>query len=318
MTAVRTKTTPGWIRLLELTFLGVILALVGRYLWIHFQALDAGALHARPGRIALSVLVGSLAGLLSAPVTAGYFRILGHHVPARSALALATIPRLARYVPGKVHSLLGLAWLAHRLEGIPVRTSISVVILMSVQTVVVSVQCGALIAPWTGLAWPWLLALAAGFAAGFVLLVPSLCVLPINWLLEHLGRNIIEYRPAYHRVLVLSLIAGVQRCIVAVMFALLASSLIDLPTGLIGYLALAYILSTLSGFLALFAPAGIGVQEGALLLLLTPVLPGEQAAVLTVAARIWQTTMLLIDAGVGGLALWLIRPAGRDELESRR
>ncbi len=316
MSAGRTKTTPDWIRLLELVSLGAILALVGRSLWIQFQAINADTLQMKPGWITLSVLVGSLAGLLSAPVIAGYFRILGYPVPARSALALATIPRLARYIPGKIHSLLGLAWLAHRLEDIPARISISVAILMSVQTVVVSVQCGALVAPWTGLAWPWMLALAAGFAAGFFLLFPSFCVLPINWLLGRLGQNTIEYRPAYRRVLLLSLVAGVQRCIVAVMFALLASGLLNLPAGLTGYLALAYIVSTLSGFLAIFAPAGIGVQEGALLLLLAGVLPGEQAAVLTVAARIWQTAMLLIDAGLGGLALWPIRPPGRDELET--
>ncbi len=47
----------------------------------------------------------------------------------------------------------------------------------------------------------------------------------------------------------------------------------------------------------------LGIQEGAFLILLAPVLPADQAAVLTVAARIWQTLVMLLDAGIGGLVL---------------
>jgi uncharacterized membrane protein YbhN (UPF0104 family) len=48
----------------------------------------------------------------------------------------------------------------------------------------------------------------------------------------------------------------------------------------------------------LFAPAGVGVREGALIALLTPYMGAAAAGVLAVVARIWTTAVELVPAGV--------------------
>ena len=67
--------------------------------------------------------------------------------------------------------------------------------------------------------------------------------------------------------------------------------------------AAAYVL----GYLALFAPAGAGIREGFLVVLLQPVMVQEVGVVFAVIARLWTTTFELIPALI--LTVWR-RPVG--------
>jgi uncharacterized membrane protein YbhN (UPF0104 family) len=51
----------------------------------------------------------------------------------------------------------------------------------------------------------------------------------------------------------------------------------------------------LIGFLALFAPGGLGVREGIITLLLASYLPGGLPAAVAVAARLWTTAIELVS-----------------------
>jgi uncharacterized membrane protein YbhN (UPF0104 family) len=62
----------------------------------------------------------------------------------------------------------------------------------------------------------------------------------------------------------------------------------------IGGFAAAYFL----GYAAIFAPAGVGVREGALAVILAPWIGAAEAAVLAVIARIWMTAAELIPIAV--------------------
>jgi hypothetical protein len=62
--------------------------------------------------------------------------------------------------------------------------------------------------------------------------------------------------------------------------------------------AAAYVL----GYAAIFAPAGIGVREVALVLLLSPAMGAAPAAAVSVLARVWTTVVEVIPAG----ALWVL------------
>jgi hypothetical protein len=55
------------------------------------------------------------------------------------------------------------------------------------------------------------------------------------------------------------------------------------------------------GFLAFLTPSGLGVREGALAVLLTPLLPAPLPAVVALASRIWWTLGDLVSVGVAGL-----------------
>ena len=79
----------------------------------------------------------------------------------------------------------------------------------------------------------------------------------------------------------------------------------------VGSLAGAYFL----GYAAIFAPAGVGVREGALALLLAPWMGAPAAAVLAVIARLWMTLAELLPVlGLGVEAIWrrIIKSSGRE------
>ena len=297
------KQQPVWIRLIELLVTLAVLAFVVRYLWIQMVQLDRSQITFKLGRFALSLGLLSAASVLMGLVMSGYYRALGHATGWRKGYALATVPRLARYIPGKVATALGQAWLGHRLLHIPARVSVSVVVLMSVQGIPVSLVTVALLAPFSGLELVWVIGLAGLGLISVAGLHPSLCLRPIAWLLARLKRSPLQGRVSYGAVLRLSLIALFQRLISAGTFVLLVSALFPVPPGSEAYLGLAFVGATLLGFLAFFTPGGIGVQEGALALSLTVVLPAEQAALLAVAVRIWMTMAMLIAAALGGLLL---------------
>ena len=56
----------------------------------------------------------------------------------------------------------------------------------------------------------------------------------------------------------------------------------------------AFAVSYVAGYLAIFAPAGAGIREGFLMVLLQPVMATEAALVFAVITRLWTTTLELI------------------------
>jgi hypothetical protein len=52
------------------------------------------------------------------------------------------------------------------------------------------------------------------------------------------------------------------------------------------------------GYIAIFAPAGAGIREGVLVVLLQPIMAREAAVVLAVIARLWTTLLELIPAAL--------------------
>jgi uncharacterized membrane protein YbhN (UPF0104 family) len=75
-----------------------------------------------------------------------------------------------------------------------------------------------------------------------------------------------------------------------------------IPAGLPSLIAI-FNAAQIIGFLALFAPAGIGVREGVLSVGLQPLVGPGPAIVITGVCRLWQTAIELLLAGVGWWAL---------------
>ena len=73
-----------------------------------------------------------------------------------------------------------------------------------------------------------------------------------------------------------------------------------------------FLFAQVAGFLALFAPGGIGVRDGIIMLGLQPIVGPGPAIVVTGIARLWQTVLELITAAMGWQG---IRPGkSNDEL----
>ena len=271
----------------------------------------------RLGRIVASFAVLLAAFAYSVALWARLVRTFGGpRLGLLRAVAVFFIANLGRYIPGKLWQILSLAYLSGR-EGVSPTVASSAAVLGQL----FSLGAAALLA---GLAMAYgavvglpvdLLPWAAGLAilVGLVTTVPPL-LRRILGLAFRLGRH---STPAPEldrwfgvRWTALYLPSWIGQ---GVAFGLLWSSFPGLaavawPVA-VGVFAGAYFV----GYAALFAPAGIGVREGALAIMLAPWLGGTQAALLAVFSRIWMTLGELIPVlGVLGGALyrWLNKTFG--------
>ena len=112
--------------------------------------------------------------------------------------------------------------------------------------------------------------------------------------------------------LLLAAATGLAWLLYGFAFALLAKSLfpeVELTAGAVSGFIAAFTGSYLAGYLALFAPGGVGVRESTLLIALMAAgaLSAPQAAVLAVASRLWLTVLEIVP----GLAFIAVHRFGR-------
>lgn len=128
-------------------------------------------------------------------------------------------------------------------------------------------------------------------------------------LVHKLGRadpKPVEFRLALGPYALILATYGALWILSGVIFAVLSMMFIetDIDSELVFALILSNIAGIVVGFLALFAPGGIGVREGVTLSLLLPYMPIGQAMFLTLFARLWQ---IATDVIGGLLGLWFMR-----------
>ena len=94
--------------------------------------------------------------------------------------------------------------------------------------------------------------------------------------------------------------------IVGTGFYLLVSSIYPLAFNQLLYVGGVYGLSAIIGIISIFAPSGIGVREGVMILGLGLIMPNEYAVIIGVVSRLWATVAELILV-LGGFSAEKIR-----------
>ncbi len=221
---------------------------------------------------------------------------------------------LARYIPGKLWQIAGLAVLSRR-AGIPATLGAGAGILTQIFHLAGAAAVGVLIfgprgtgpAP-GGEGW---------IALGVLLLIVTAASTPplLRWgfrlTFRLTGVDAVEvprvgvfFGPKWVGLHTLSWV------VYGVAFAALVRGLgVEAPAqlGMVAAFSAAYLV----GYIALFAPAGIGVREGVLIALLQPS-AGVAAVGIAVVARVWMTVVELVPAAA--MALWeIFRRRGHPE-----
>jgi uncharacterized membrane protein YbhN (UPF0104 family) len=211
------------------------------------------------------------------------------------------ISNLGKYVPGKVWQIGAMGALAQEagVSGVAAVGSSLVVNLVNLLAACLVVM----LAGSRQLAGP-------GFTIGIVMFFIAVAAAP--WLLPSLariaqrltGRDIPEPRIP-PRAIILA-IAGCSLAwnLYGIAFRELAVALFGVPAGLTSEYTAVFTLSYLMGYLAIFAPGGIGVRESVLttLLVSTGLASGAGAVTLVVVSRLWLT---LLEASPGLILLAL-------------
>jgi len=213
------------------------------------------------------------------------------------AARIWTVSNLGRYVPGKVWQIGAMGVMAERANVSPIAATGSAIL-----NVVVNLVAGFLVAAAFG--WPLLnlpqIAGGRGPAIVFVLgTVAILAALPralpplVRRLSRITGRDFGEARfPA--AAIVISVIGNLVAWVLyGTAFATFSRGILGAVHGPITAFIAVYALSYLVGYLVLFAPAGVGFREAAMIALLPAanLASPAQAAVLAVTSRLWLTVL---------------------------
>lgn len=259
-----------------------------------------------------SVLVLGVGYGVSASLWGRMVRELGGpRLPPRTSVPLFLVANLGRYVPGKVLQIAGLTLLARRV-GVsgPVAAGAAVLGQGVALLGATLVGLAAFFSPALDRdlrVWGWLgLAAVAVFLAGSGVPGVSRRIRSLWFRLAGAEPPV----PASEGIDGLGF--GLRWTVLYTLnWALYAVAFWLLFLGVVGwqpflYVGPAFAAAYVGGYLALFAPAGVGVREGLLAAFLAPVLEPEGALALALVARLWTTAVEVVPAGV--FARSVLRP----------
>jgi uncharacterized membrane protein YbhN (UPF0104 family) len=235
---------------------------------------------------------------------------VGLRAPLREASGVFLVSQAGKYVPGAVWPVVAQAEFAREQGVTRARATVGSLVAMAVGVVmaaVVGAVALAVFSPGSVLRYWWVLLIAAALAAT---LVPAVLTRLLALALRVLRR---EGEPPRISGKALAASAGWSglnwAALGAQAWVLLAAlggsdATYGLATG-------AFALAWLVGFLAVFAPAGAVVREGALIVLLGAVVTRPEAIAFALLSRFAMTLADAIGLGLGALAR-RSRPAARD------
>lgn len=320
MAANRLPALPGGRRrrAAEALALLAVLGFLGAYLARH-----AGAVRTHPWNLAAGPLLGATALSTLSLIAFGWLwfhlvRALGGSAGLRRGLAVWFVANLARYVPGKVWQVAGLAYLARR-RGLDAIHAVGASLLLQLIVLAVGVLIVLLTLPVE------LAALGGRGGAAALGVGAALCIifylspgfdLTYARMVALLGHQ----RPSPIGIgtkLLLGIGTAGAWLLQGTGFWLFltatAGSSPSLPAA-IGICAIGY----LAGYLAFFTPGGLGVREGVYALLLGSYLSAPVALAVAFLVRLWLTLIELILAGVTTVVARAERPGAPVGLASTR
>ena len=210
--------------------------------------------------------------------------------------------QLGKYLPGKIWLFLS-RFHFYESKG-QSKKVISVAIYLEVITMIVAaglIFLAALIlfkeiqSLYSGKTFGWML---LAFLLAFVCLHPRILERIINWTLVQFKRDPISLSISYHDVLFILFVCVISWVTGGIGFYLFVESVYPVAPPYILFLTGALAISSTLGLIAIFSPSGLGVREGVLVYLLSYMMPGGVAVIISILTRIWMT---LIEIGLIGM-----------------
>jgi uncharacterized membrane protein YbhN (UPF0104 family) len=229
----------------------------------------------------------------------------------RDAATLSWLPALGKYVPGKVVGISSTVYLLRRFR-IPAAIALSVALMGDALAVVTGLIVGA---PMLRLAevraklpgsWIWSALL---IAVGIIALFPPVFARGLNFALRRMSRPPLGVTPDLRHYVIPVAAAFSQWIFWAIAVWCATRSVASIKPARFSDIIFMTALANTIGYLAIFAPGGIGVREAILLIGLTPI-PGvgDKAAIVVLLVRLIQTVVEVLLA-LAGLAILRRAPA---------
>ena len=224
-------------------------------------------------------------------------RVLGGRLAHKRALKIFFITDLAKYIPGKVWTMVGKVYLCKK-EGVPVATTSASVVIMPLIQAVSGILMFLVSLPFWTRTSNFVNNLYFFFPLiplGLVLLHPAIMTKLLNFVLTKLKQKPIELRIKYRDILVILLLMCGLWILNGVTNYFLIISIYSFPVSLLPVLIGIFAIAGVSQFLT---PSGIGVLEGVLTVLLSLYLPVHIAILIALLARAWKTVAELVCVAI--------------------
>jgi uncharacterized membrane protein YbhN (UPF0104 family) len=295
------------IRIAQPIVLLVALVFIGLLLRSQWDELQEHTWQILPGWLALSGMFMISSWFLEVSIWQRTMRRVGGELSYEQSVRIWFASMLVRYIPGNVWQPLGMTVLAQEAGVRPGITLTSIALyqaihLLSIAPIaaaylILTRNVGVLNLYLENAALP--LAVVGVIPVAAFVINPPWLVRAINFALTRMGREAITSSLGRSALLSLMLRALVNWSLwggafAALLFAfqpMTLSARIDLLPHLMAGYAMGYAI----GFLSFLTPGGLAVREGALILLLTPVV-GAVISVTAIAMRVWQVTWEVIVA----------------------
>lgn len=277
-----------------LIFYFLITTLVANWQRIPFSKLRFGF-----AELAISFIWLFIYLLIFVLVWAKILRELGEDIRFSEAFWIITTSQLAKYVPGGIWYTLGRVYLCKTKKlnsGIVFLSVIIETCLLLLTSMIIFLIAIAFTQKAVSVN-PLILILIV--VVLLFMLHPYFLNRLTNFGLKVLKKPEIKLTIEYKKLLNLSVYFFGLWCAQIIGFYFLINAIMPISFGEIFNLGGAYTLSWMSGFIVLFAPGGLGVREGMMTLLLSPLLPTPLAIAISFISRVWITVFEVIVFFIG-------------------
>lgn len=302
-----------WFMRLQPLFLLVATLWLTWVLWDQWETLRSHSwqLHWQWLFLATGFMVASWA--LEVMIWRRWLQLLGGYLPYWTAVRIWFLSAIVRYIPGNIWQPLSMTLYCQQ-WGIRPETTVASVIFFQLVTLLAVAPITALYLlgqpavasiPLLNNGWSGWLGGSLLLPVGLFLASPRLLFALLNWGLRKLGRPLLPVPLTSSQLGSLLGLAVLHWLSWGAAFATLTFALGDFNAPqmlqLSPHLVALYTVAYAIGFLSLITPSGFGVREGALYLLLTPMLDASLVTVAALLMRGWTTLGELIMAGVSAL-----------------
>lgn len=296
------KTQTRYLPILQWTIVAFIFIFLGKMVWQNWSRVKEASFTLRALPFILSTLIFASSYFIQ--IWAWHLITLKLKIALSPSETLKSwfYSQLGKYLPGKIWVLLGRIYY-YESKG-KSRKSISVALYFEMVTVMIAggiIFLAALVLfqetrPFYLGSQPlWFVPL---FILAFASVHPQILQKAINWALLLFRREPISLSISYWDVLRILFICIVAWLVGGVGFYIFVTSVYPVTPPFILFLTGALAISSTLGQIAIFAPGGLGVREGALVYLLSWTMATPLAVIISVLTRLWMT---FIEIGLIGV-----------------
>jgi len=284
---------------------GIIVAIflfLGKMVWENWNQVREASFTFKPFSLILSTLIFAFSYFIQ--IWAWYLITLrlGIAISWGETLEGWFTSQLGKYLPGKIWLLLG-RFTYYESRG---KSKKIISVALYFETVTLLVAAGLIflgtfsffreMGPFYSGKQSWWLILLCLFA--FIFLHPWVLQKILNWFLLKFKRDPISLSISYPNILWILIVCIFVWVVEGFGFYLFIDSITPVSEKYILFLTGALAISTTLGLIAIFAPSGLGVREGALVYLLSLMMATPVAVVISILTRLWMT---LIEIGLIGM-----------------